>query len=41
MLELATRISSLDGEKLAEIRSIVDRYKTSGMGITVEDSKYK
>ncbi|KAI7857151.1 yeats family-domain-containing protein [Circinella umbellata] len=40
MLELAKRISSLDGEKLAEIRSIVDRYKTSGMGVTVEDSKY-
>ncbi|KAI9256447.1 yeats family-domain-containing protein [Phascolomyces articulosus] len=39
MLELAKKISSLDNEKLAEIRSIVDRYKTDGMGVSVEDNE--
>ncbi|KAI8141674.1 yeats family-domain-containing protein [Fennellomyces sp. T-0311] len=39
MLELARKISSLDNDKLTELRNIVDRYKTDAMAVRVEDNE--
>ncbi|KAI9498083.1 yeats family-domain-containing protein [Zychaea mexicana] len=39
MLELARKISSLEGDKLAEVRNIVDRFKTERMGIQIENDE--